>query len=441
MRDKKLIKTVIIARSGIYNYRAEELKSLKLNIADAPERKAVYKVYRPAIVLSNDKDKFSMMTLTNNHPTEDVEGNNFKQYAIGFTGENVEAEWNDESGEVVLKTRVALVDDQAINNYMVGIDEVSPGYYANFRWEKGTSPKGEDYDIIMVEVELSNHLAMTPKARGGKVACIIDSQGGDVKVTKYASSLIRQIKRFLSGVKDSDGGKFRLLCEELANQKDMKDDEKTNKIEELKQMASDLPESDNKNMLTRYIEDLNTLGVQAPEVAKAAADKVASLYEQLDTESMKEGETMADITTGQAKDAVSLEYIQAELTKLGQGMLTLAQAISGGGQGQAAPAAQPPATDNTPPAAQPPAASAPAAQQKTPAQDSNGMQPSDLVPKTDPPKAQDSNIPADPPKCDQKTQPVADSGMGFQNITMDSANAGKEGFMDFFNSKVKGGKR
>lgn len=441
IQDTKLIKTVIIARSGIYFYRAEELRALKLNIADAPERKERYAVYRPAIVLENDKAKFSMMTLTNNHPGENVEGNNFKQYAIGFTGENVEAEWNEESGEVVLKTKVALVDNQAINNYMVGIDEVSPGYYANFKWEKGKSPKGEEYDIIMTEVELSNHLAMTPKARGGKVACIVDSQGGyEVTITRYASSLIRQIKRFLSGVKDSDAGQFRLICDELASQKEMKEDEKTKKIDELKKMVTDLPESDDKSMLSRYIEDLNTLDLQTPEVAKAAADKVATLYEKLDTESMKEGETMSDITEqANVKDAVSLEYIQAELTKLGQGMLNLAQTIGGGGS--SAPTA--PAADNNaaPTAPATPVANAPAAPQKPPAQDSsNGMQPSELVPKTEPPKAQDAEPTVAPPSSDPKKQPVADS-MGYQNITMDSATDGKNGFMDFFNTKVKGGRK
>lgn len=294
MKDK-LIKSVIIARSGVYKYRAEELFKLGLDFNTAPVKKDFYNVYRPALVLANDKDKLMMLPLTNRHPEVEVDNKTFQELAIGFTGETVEAQWNKELYEVVLCSKVALVDQQALENYYVGIDEVSPGYKAIFKWNNGITEKGEPYDIVMTQIVSGNHLAMTPKARGGSGVCITDSQEGVKPMNKFFTALWHNAKKIALGVKDSDEGKFRSIGNEIAEKKDtLKDEEVKSKIGEMQSMTKDLPESDNKQLVEKYLQDLPVIKERTPEEAKAAVGKIADMFEKLDTEAMKEGESKDD---------------------------------------------------------------------------------------------------------------------------------------------------
>lgn len=278
MDNEKLIKTVIIARSGIYQYRKEELPSLNVT---PQEDKEVYNVYRPAIVLVNSKDKFSMLPLTNGHPKELVDGDNFKELTIGFTGENVSPEWNSEITEVVLKTKVALVDNQALENYYVGVDEVSLGYQGIFIWQPGTTYKEEPFDIVMTDITKGNHLAMTPKARAGAVACIIDSKGGKMDAIKLVTHLWRSIRKKLS-VNDSDTS-FRLIATDLVNNRaTLSDEDVMKKINLLRELTYDLPDNDEKALLRKYIDDFSIVKQKDDASAKEAVELLSSLYEKLD---------------------------------------------------------------------------------------------------------------------------------------------------------------
>lgn len=68
-----------------------------------------------------------------------------------------------------------LYDDEALNAYEHGEIQLSPGYIASFEWQKGTSPDGKPYDIIMKEITDVNHLALLPAGRGGSDAVVMDN--------------------------------------------------------------------------------------------------------------------------------------------------------------------------------------------------------------------------------------------------------------------------
>ena len=323
MKDK-LIKNVIIARSGVYKYRAEELFKLGLDFNTAPNKKDFYSVYRPAIVLANDKDKLMMLPLTNRHPDVDVDNKTFQDLAIGFTGDSVDAEWNKEQSEVVLKSKVALIDQQALENYYVGTDEVSPGYKAIFKWNSGLTTKGEPYDIVMTEITSGNHLAMTPKARGGSGVCITDSQEGVKPMNKFFTALWHNAKKIATGVKDSDEGKFRSTANEIAEKKDsLSDEEVKSKIGELQSMTKDLPESDNKNLVSKYLEDLGVIKKRTPEEAKAAVGKISDMFEKLDTEAMKEGSSKDDDDTKDDMQSEEKEGVAEKATEAAKSGTTM----------------------------------------------------------------------------------------------------------------------
>lgn len=173
------LKNIRIAVSGIYDYAFEELPSLRVPMPgkgapDWVEEKRIYKVYRPAETLRKACDKFKLLPLTHHHPQAPVCETNFRDLAIGYTGENPFIDYVAEKDEVGIRSNVVLSDQEAINAYNRGEIQLSPGYVAEFEWKKGTDPHGNAYDIVMKEITDVNHLALLPAGRGGSYAVVLD---------------------------------------------------------------------------------------------------------------------------------------------------------------------------------------------------------------------------------------------------------------------------
>ena len=174
------LKNIRIAVSGLYDYAFEELPTLRIPLPGrgAPEwveEKRLYKVYRPAPVLAAACKKFASLPLTHHHPKTPVDGQNFRNIAIGWTGESPEVDYIAETDEVGIKSTCVLYDDEALQAYENGEVQLSPGYIAVFEWQKGQTPRGEEYDIIMKEITDVNHLALLPAGRGGEYAVVLDN--------------------------------------------------------------------------------------------------------------------------------------------------------------------------------------------------------------------------------------------------------------------------
>ena len=179
-RDMAELKNIRIAISGIYDYAFEELPSLQLPLPGhgAPEwveKKRVYKVYRPSTVLQAACSKFKLLPLTHHHPKTPVDGSNFRKLAVGYTGENPFVDYLEEKDEVGIRNTLLIYDDEALNAYDSGEVQLSPGYVAEFEWNKGQTPKGEEYDIVMKKITDVNHLALLPCGRGGSDAVVMDN--------------------------------------------------------------------------------------------------------------------------------------------------------------------------------------------------------------------------------------------------------------------------
>ena len=142
---------------------------------DWVEKKNIYKVYRPAPVLAAACNKFKMLPLTHHHPRVPVDGQNFRDLAVGYTGENPEVDYLSDKNEVGIKSTVMMYDDEALKAYDNGEIQLSPGYIAVFEWKQGKAPNGEPYDIIMKEITDVNHLALLPNGRGGEDAVVLDN--------------------------------------------------------------------------------------------------------------------------------------------------------------------------------------------------------------------------------------------------------------------------
>jgi hypothetical protein len=202
----KLVKHGRMAHSGCYDYARREIPRLGLDWPPPSSIgiKAMYSIYRPAQVLVEAvKDGlFTNMTLTRGHPEEWVDPDNFKEHAIGFTGELPEIEYMKDKKEVSINGTLTLVDSVALESYEKGIVDLSPGYLADFVWRKGVDPNGKPYDAVMTKVNGTNHLAMVNKGRGGAASAIMDKAASGFK--KIASGLWWAVKR-RTYVRDGDG--------------------------------------------------------------------------------------------------------------------------------------------------------------------------------------------------------------------------------------------
>jgi hypothetical protein len=188
------LKNIRIAVSGIYDYAKEELATLGLSLEDAPEwveDKPMYKVYRPACVIAKAVDMFKLLPLTHKHPPFPVDGVNFRDLAVGYTGENPRVDYVEEAGEVGIRSTMMMYDDEILSAYENGEIQLSPGYNAVFEWKKGKAPNGKEYDIIMKEITGVNHLALLPKGRGGEFAVVLDgapeteSESADMSIFEF----------------------------------------------------------------------------------------------------------------------------------------------------------------------------------------------------------------------------------------------------------------
>ena len=173
------LKNIRIAVSGIYDYALEEIPTLRIPMPgngapDWVEEKRLYQVYRPPLVLAAACDKFKMLPLTHHHPKVPVDGQNFRDLALGYTGENPTLDYVKENNEVGIRSTLMMYDDEALQAYENGEVQLSPGYVATFEWQKGHAPDGKPYDIIMKEITDVNHLALLPAGRGGEYAVVLD---------------------------------------------------------------------------------------------------------------------------------------------------------------------------------------------------------------------------------------------------------------------------
>ncbi len=232
-------KKVRIARSGIYEYGAEELPSLGFDPYNIPEQfqgKSVILVYRPATTIAGGFELFNKKPLTYTHPVKDgvevdITPDNFNKFGKGWTGDNSVVEYFENEAYIV--NEVTLFEREALDAFERGEREVSPGYQAKY----DLAPEGSDYDIIMTEIISVNHLAFVPKGRGGETVKILDHKRGRI----LKSGLIHNVKKMFFGTKDTDLGLFREVTNKIKQEKDVK---KTGKlVTELYKIMEDLPNS------------------------------------------------------------------------------------------------------------------------------------------------------------------------------------------------------
>lgn len=168
-RHGYLVADVLAARTGIQHYVGSEIGK--------PDMGAV-RVYRsPDEVFNKDETmrSFTSLPITLDHPPELVTSRNWKQFARGYTGEEVARD-----GEFV---RVPLIiqDQGAIDAVERGQRELSFGYTCDLDFITGKTPDGQDYDAVQKNLR-GNHLAIVSTGRAGSHCRIGDESDGVISM-------------------------------------------------------------------------------------------------------------------------------------------------------------------------------------------------------------------------------------------------------------------
>lgn len=267
-----------IARSGIQYYLLSELPKLKLNEIPREYRDyKVFAVYRPSFVLEDAKEKFIGKPIRIEHQwiySEDDKD------IIGHIGSEVKIK--HQKGEVALYSPLEIESDEKLPSFK----ELSPGYEAVNKWQPGVTPSGEEYQIVCTEITDINHLAIVETARGGKDMKILD--GG--KKMAVHSGLLYFVKKKLSGVNDgNDANSFGAIIDKLTeNIKNISDEELSETTEKLIKCVENLPDSNEKEKVIRYIADIPLLKEEDEKVVNEALSCIKESFNSLDSDAVSE---------------------------------------------------------------------------------------------------------------------------------------------------------
>lgn len=149
------------ARTGVQMYRGSEL--------GRPDLQTVA-VYRDAgeVFCKRAVNTFSKIPVTLDHPPELITAGNWKDFAIGTTGDLAMRD-----GEY-LKIGLKITDKSGVEAVMTGKRELSVGYETELVWKDGIAPDGTPYQAAQTAI-VANHIAIVSQGRAGSLARIGDS--------------------------------------------------------------------------------------------------------------------------------------------------------------------------------------------------------------------------------------------------------------------------
>lgn len=151
----------LTARTGVQQYLGREVGRPDLEVVN---------VYRDEKEVFSKRSlaSFSKIPMTNDHPGQPVTAANWKQVAVGTTGDEVLRD-----GEY-LKIGLKITDADAVGAVQAGKRELSVGYSCELVWEDGIAEDGTKYQAKQTNI-IADHIAIVQRGRAGSRASIGDS--------------------------------------------------------------------------------------------------------------------------------------------------------------------------------------------------------------------------------------------------------------------------
>ena len=270
-----------IARSGVQYYTYAELPKMGLtSIPREFKNLRVFGVYRSAQCLKEAMPMFKDVPVMKGHDKWAV-GGTLDPMAVGSCDEVPKLKMH--KGEAVITAPLELDDDHILDN----VSELSPGYSGKYHWQGGVATTGEEFQIVCDKITEVNHIALVPEARGGKEMKVLD---GGTGMRKICSGLLWFAKRKTQKVADGEqSDAFLSTLEDIKkNRKEWTPEEMEEHVNTLNTLIKDLPDSEEKEKLERFIVDIPLLKEEDDATAEEALNTLMEFYSSLDKDAISD---------------------------------------------------------------------------------------------------------------------------------------------------------
>lgn len=270
-----------IARSGVQYYTYAELP--KMGLTSVPREfkdLRIFGVYRSAQCLKEAMPMFKDVPVMRGHDKWAV-GGVLDPMAVGSCEEVPKLRMH--KGEAVITAPLDLDDDHILDH----ISELSPGYSGKYHWQGGVAPTGEEFQIVCDKITEVNHIALVPEARGGEEMKVLD---GGTGMKKIRSGLLWFAKRKTQKIADGEkADAFLSTLEDIKkNRMHWTPEEMDEHVNTLNALVKDLPDSEEKDKLERFIMDIPLLKEEDDATAEEALNTLMEFYSSLDKDAISD---------------------------------------------------------------------------------------------------------------------------------------------------------
>jgi hypothetical protein len=164
-QDGYMVVRARAARAGIYDYLGKEVDP-EGNTFAADQTVRVYRSEAEVFAVDSVAS-FLMKPVTNDHPSQPVTAENWRDYAKGVVGKSLR------DGEY-LAFDIVLMDKATIADVEAGKRELSNGYSSLIDFTGGQTEDGQPYDAVQKQIR-GNHVAVVDKGRAGPMCRIGDA--------------------------------------------------------------------------------------------------------------------------------------------------------------------------------------------------------------------------------------------------------------------------
>jgi hypothetical protein len=283
--DTKLTRTdegylegfAIATRTGVFKYmRADGSIQRELRL--------------PEEVFKEDAiNSFKLLPITNEHPSQEVNSENAKELAVGYTGEEIK------KLDSYLMTKLKITDKKTIEEINSGKQGLSYGYKVNLVKKDGVY-KGEKYDYVQTNIK-GNHLAIVYQGRAGDKARLrLDGQEAICVFNNFNNNENLIMKKYKIDGKEVE------VSEEVFSRLDTLETENSNLKNTEKELKSKVDSLEGEKLaLTSKVDELSNKDDSA-EIAEKVKSRIA--LEKRASEVLKEDEDLSSLSDSEIKTKV-----------------------------------------------------------------------------------------------------------------------------------------
>jgi len=270
----------IATRTGVFNYmKADGSIQRELRLAD--------EVFKDDAINS-----FKLLPITDEHPQQEVNADNSKELAVGFTGEDIKRQ------DSYLLTKLKITDKKVIDAINSGKRGLSYGYRVTLVKKDGVH-NGEKYDYIQKDIK-GNHLAIVYQGRAGEKARLrLDGQEAVCVFNNFNNNYLTMKKIRLDG-KDYE------VSEEVFSRLDTLETDNSNLKKTQKDLQNEVDSLEGERDALKVKVDESSSKDDSEEIASKVKQRIS--LEKKASEFLKEDEDLSGLSDKDIKTKVIVAF-------------------------------------------------------------------------------------------------------------------------------------